>query len=68
MAHSGYLGGDVPMRKRQAMRDHYLSALPVIDGTWRNQCRCGATRYAKWRGRFYCVNCARWVRALKVEE
>ena len=60
---AGYLGGDVPMWRKQQLRDKYIAPLPGIDLGLQNQCRCGLTIYAKWRGRFYCKNCARWIRA-----
>lgn len=59
---SGYLGGDVSMEQRYRLRDRYLTALPAVDLGWRNQCRCGSMVYAKWRGRWYCKRCARWIK------
>lgn len=62
MANSGYLGGDVSMSRRYELRDKYIKPLAGEDFGLRRQCRCGQTVYAKWRGRWYCKRCARWVR------
>lgn len=66
MQNSGYLGGDVSMAERFRLRDKHLSphiaAGKARDLGPRNQCRCGRTTYVKWRGRFYCIGCARFVR------
>lgn len=62
MSNSGYLGGDVSMAKRFQMRDRYIAPLAGVDLTLRNQCRCGGTFYAKWRRRWYCKRCARWIK------
>jgi hypothetical protein len=63
---SGYLGGDVSMAERYRLRDKHITPLAckAVDFGWRDQCRCGETKYAKWRGRWYCIRCARWVRVL----
>lgn len=63
---SGYLGGDVSMAERHRLRAKYLSPIADFarDEGLRNQCRCGGTRYVYWRGRHYCMTCARWVRRL----
>lgn len=67
MANSGYLGGDVSMAERFKLRDKYLAPLADFarDQGLRNQCRCGGTRYVKWRGRWYCIRCARFIRSLE---
>ena len=67
MANSGYLGGDVSMAERYRLRDKYITPLAdvTVDGGLENQCRCGGATYVEWRGRYYCVRCARWVRNLK---
>lgn len=61
---SGYLGGDVAMSVRHAMRDRYIAPLEGVDCGMENQCRCGGTIYALWRKRWHCKVCARWVRIL----
>ena len=59
---TGYLGGNVSMRERHRPRDKYLAGREPVDLGCRRQCRCGGTRYTiKWK-RWYCVQCARWVR------
>ena len=66
MANSGYLGGNVSMAERQKMRDKYLRPIGDFarDRGLENQCRCGGTKYVYWRGRHYCIVCARFVRKL----
>jgi len=34
-----------------------FAVLPVVISGWPHQCRCGAMRYVKYRGRFYCQRC-----------
>lgn len=63
MRPTGSLGGDVSMRERYRLRDLHITPLPEIDLGWKHQCRCGSTVYAKWRGRYYCKRCARWINA-----
>ena len=63
MADTGYLGGDVSMAERHRMRDKYLRGRASQNLGWRAQCRCGGTVYTRWRRRWYCVRCARWVRS-----
>lgn len=66
MANSGYLGGDISMAKKQAMIAKYLHPLAsfAVDRGVQNQCRCGGTKYIRWRGRYYCPTCGRWIRRL----
>ena len=66
MKNTGYLGGDVSMARRYELRDRHIKPLAAkaVDHGHRNQCRCGSTRYTKWRGRWYCIRCARFVRVL----
>ena len=66
---SGYLGGDVSMEERYRLRDKHITpiACRAVDAGVRDQCRCGEMRWVKWRGRWYCVRCARWVRRLNGE-
>lgn len=67
---SGYLGGDVSMAERHRLRDKYLKPIADFarDAGLRNQCRCGGTLYVRWRGRHYCMHCARWVRVLIADQ
>lgn len=68
---AGYLGGDnISMAERHVMRDKYLGPISDFarDQGLHNQCRCGGTRYVRWRARHYCMQCARWVRKLNVAQ
>jgi hypothetical protein len=62
LANSGYLGGDVSMAERHRMRDKYIAPRLGVQLGLKAQCRCGGTVYVKWRKRWYCQKCARWVR------
>ncbi len=66
MPNTGYLGGNVSMAERYRLRDKYLKPLAdrAVKFNWRGQCRCGSMEYVHWRGRWYCIRCARFVRNL----
>lgn len=51
MASSGYIGGNVSMARKQEMIAKYLHPLFSFarDYGVRNQCRCGGTKYIRWR-------------------
>lgn len=64
MANTGLLGGNVSVHERDRLRDKYIMPLKAdaVDFTLSCQCRCGGTLRVKWRGLWYCIQCARWVR------
>lgn len=69
MPNVGYIGGDVTLAEKAKLVEQHLSWRSefAVDGGLRAQCRCGETRWLNWRGRWYCVNCGRWVRYWPVE-
>jgi hypothetical protein len=57
------LGGDHQTAgELDARARRVLAPLPTFDLGWPWQCRCGGTRWVRYRGRFYCPRDCRRVR------
>ena len=56
------IGGDVS-RERQLRSPSWLvfkdSDAPILEGGWKDQCRCGLTCAKAHRGSFWCPGCGR---------
>ena len=59
---TGTLGGDSSWYERLRLLERHIEHLQAVDLGLRAQCRCGQTLYSKWRGRWVCRRCGRWVK------
>lgn len=61
---TGRLGGNISLSDKAKLIAKYITPRlhRAVDLGARCQCRCGGTRWLKWREAWYCVRCGNWVR------